>query len=146
MNSKTLFFIFLLNVTLITGCTSYRIPMNSFKSQFFFVDSTKLIQVKVFGPIGEQYEYLANPIEEIKCIDKYGNNHIIKNSPSIETRITRVEGKRIRFYFDSLYIHNDTLIGYRSRFIGMPKSIPMDSITMIEVQDGKKNFHYINKN
>lgn len=127
----------------LAACKSYEIPLSSFKRQFAGIDSSLLRIVKTRGPAGHIEEYPANPIEYIKCIDKNGNDYSLQNSPSIETRVTTSDSKRTILYFDRIYVQNDTLIGYHSRFIGLPKRISLIEITKIEVQDGKKDFHYV---
>ncbi len=128
-----------------SSCKTYHIPVESFKKQLSDIDSTQLRMVRTRGPAGGITEYPANPIDQIKCVDKGGNEIELQNSPSIETRITTSDGKRIILYFDRIYVQNDTLIGYRSLFIGLPKRIPLAEITKVEVQDGRKNFHYVEK-
>jgi len=134
-----------LTLGVLFSCKTYYIPVETFREQFSEIDSTQLRMVRTKGPAGDIAEYPANPIDQIKCVDKDGNETELQNSPSIETRITTTNGKRTIFYFDRIYVQNDTLIGFRSRFIGLPKTIPLNEITKIEVQDGHKNFHYVEK-
>jgi hypothetical protein len=102
--------------------------------------------VTVRGPVGERYNYLANPISEIECIDKNGNPSRLTISPSIEMRVTETNGKRIIFYFDRIFVTDTTLSGIQSRFISsINKTIKLKNIKKIEIQDGKKNFDYISK-
>ena len=138
-------FLFLLTIGVITSCTTYHIPINSFREQFTGIDSTKLIEVTVEGPIYEKYHYLANPITTIQCVDKKENLHQITNSPSLETRFTHgYKDKKIIFYFDRIYVDSNSVIGVESRFIeSIRRTIPLDSITKIEIQDGHKKFKYI---
>ncbi len=58
-------------------------------------------------------------------------------------RITENDNKRTIFYFDKVYLQDSMLIGDRSRFLYLPKAIPIDKVKMIEVQDGHKNFKYV---
>ena len=127
-----------------SGCATYIIPVDSFKEQFAGIDSTSLKQVKVRGPAGEIYDYPANPIKIIHCVDKNGKPHELENKPSIEIRFTYGDNnKKTVFYFDRIYLSDNLIIGVRSRFIpSATGSIPLNQVTKIEVQDGKKNFHY----
>jgi hypothetical protein len=140
---RLLFSICILGLILVTSCTTYLIPVDSFKMQFAGIDSTKLKQINVTGPIGESYNYLSNPLRTIKCVDKKGNSYELTNSPSIEIRFTYGEkNKRTVFYFDRIYVNDSCVVGVQSRFISsIRKTIPLKSITKIEIQDGKKNFH-----
>lgn len=106
------------------------------------MDESHLKSVSTRGPVGNLAPYRANRIIMIECVDKHGNRVRLPNGPSIEARITTMNGKRTVLYFDRMYLQNDTLVGYRSRFLGLPKKIPLSDIVLIEVQDGHKNFHY----
>ena len=133
---------------MLTSCTTYYIPLNSFKEQFTGIDSTKLRDVTVQGPgLLNRYYYKANPIQTIKCVDKENKPAQLTNSPSIEMRVTYgYKNKRAVFYFDRVYVNQHSLVGVQSRFMDfIRKEIPLDSITKIEVQDGHKKFSYINK-
>jgi hypothetical protein len=147
MIKKLIFSFCTLGVIFVTSCTTYLIPVDSFKKQFAGIDSTRLRHVNVIGPIGETYNYLANPLETIKCVDKKGNPFELVNSPSIEIRFTYgAKNKRTIYYFDRIYVSDSCVVGVRSRFISsIRKTIPLKSISKIEIQDGKKNFHYTNQ-
>jgi hypothetical protein len=135
----------ILSAGIFSSCRTYYIPIESFKEQLSNIDSTQLKIVRTRDPAGDIADYPANPIDKIKCVDKDGNENELQNSPSIETRITTSDGNRTIFYFDRIYVQNDTLIGFQSRFIGLPKAIPLAAITRVEIQDGKKNFKYVEK-
>ena len=139
------YYISVVILIVLLGCQSYQIPIASFKNQFAPIDSSSLKLVRVKGPAGDISEYLVNPIKQIRCVDKNGNNVSIPNSPSIEARITTSDGKKTTFYFDRMLIRNDSILGYRSRFFGLPKSIALSEVSKIEVQDGYKRFRYVNK-
>jgi hypothetical protein len=142
MLSMMALFLFLFN-----SCTTYLIPVDSFRQQFADIDSTNLKQVTVIGPYGERYTYSANPIEIIQCVDKNGNPHELENKPSIEIRFTYgTKNKRTIFYFDRVFLNDSIIVGAQSRFIqSLMKTIPINEVSKIEIQDGKKKFHYINK-
>ena len=145
---KNIFFVFILSgLLLFISCSTYIIHLQSFKEQFDGMDTSKLIDVIVQGPMYEKYHYRANSISTIQCRDKDDVPSELQNSPSIEARFTYgYKHKRVVFYFDKLYISNGSLVGCQSRFISsMTKTIPLDSITKIEVQDGKKKFTYVNR-
>src|SRR5665648_761808 len=104
---KTCLFSFILVISF--GCKTYYISVQSFKEQFIGIDSTKLRIVNTRGPAGDIAEYLANPLEFIKCIDKNNQPLELKNSPSIEIRFTENNNKRRIYYFDRVFLQ-DTLI------------------------------------
>ena len=146
--TKKIFLTALTSVFLfLTSCTTYYISLDSFKQQFTGIDSTKLKSVVVQGPMYERYNYNANPIKTIKCADDLNNPVELKNSPSIEIRITHgYKNKRTVFYFDRIYVNKNSVFGVKSRFMDfITQSISLDSITKIEVQDGHKKFSYVDK-
>ncbi len=95
--------------------------------------------------MGDVISYKTYPIEYIKCVDKNNNPIELKNRPSIEIRFTDKNNKRTIFYFDQIYVQDSIVIGDGSRFINHQKAIPIENIKLIEVQDGHKNFKYIDK-
>jgi len=136
----------LTTLLLMTSCSTYYLTTDSLKKQFNGIDSTNLRPVVVRGPIAKQYKYLANPIDTIECVDSKGNLVKLINKPSIEMRVTEKNGKRTIFYFDRIFLTDSTLVGVRSRFISSIRaSIKLREIKKIEVQDGKKNFNYVEK-
>lgn len=138
--------LFIVILTLTTSCTTYYLTTDSLRNQFSGIDSTKLRTVTVRGPVGERYKYLANPINEIECIDKSGNPSRLKNSPSIEMRVTETNGKKTIFYFDRIFVTDSTLSAIQSRFISsISKTIKLKDIKKIEIQDGRKNFNYVSR-
>ena len=137
-------FLFLLFFGLL-GCKTYYIPVESFKEQFNGIDSTKLKVVNTRGPAGDIAQYPANPIDYIKCVDKDNNPFELKNSPSIEIRFTELNNKRTVYYFDRVFLQDTLIIGDMSRFINYRKGISINNVKLIEVQDGHKNFKYVEK-
>ena len=145
---KTRLNITVLIVLIIFGlfsCKTYYIPIDSFKEQVKDIDSVELRTVYTKGPMGDVVEYKTYPIDYIKCEDK--NNHLIKlkNSPSIEIKFTDINNKKTIFYFDQIYIQDSIIIGGLSRFLNIKNSIPLNEIKKIEIQDGHKNFKYVDK-
>ena len=134
----------------IISCKTYTIAPMSFKQQFIGVDSTSLKPTNMnsafpYAVNGVNISYNSNQIKTIYVVDKNGVTKTIENSPAIEMRITLKNNKKYHFYFDTVILQNDTLIGGRSRF--MPKlvrKIPFNSILKIEVQDGGKKMEYTN--
>ncbi len=143
MNKKIWIYLFV--IFGLASCKTYYIPLDSFKEQIKDIDSVELRTVYTRGPMGDVVEYKTYPIDNIKCVDKDNNPAELKNSPSIEIRFTEKNNKRTIFYFDQIYVQDSMIIGDGSRFMQYQKSIPIDSLKLIEVQDGKKNFKYVDK-
>ena len=125
------------------GCKTYYITVDSFKAQFNGIDSTRLRLVHTRGLAGDIVDYLANPIDYIKCVDKDNKPFELRNSPSIEIRFTENNNKRTIYFFDRVYLQDTLIIGDRSRFIGLRKGISINNVKLIEIQDGHKNFKYV---
>lgn len=138
--------VFLLFALILTGCKTYYIPVDSFTEQMKDIDSVELKTVYTKGPMGDVVSYKTYPIDYIKCVDKKNNPVELKNSPSIEIRFTDKNKKRTYFYFDQIYIQDSTVIGDGSRFINYQKEIALKEIQLIEIQDGRKKFTYVEKN
>lgn len=142
INNKNIFLILIFVLTFLS-CKTYFIPLESFNEQFKDIDSVKLRIVNTKGPMGDVVSYKTYPIDYIKCVDKEGNPYKLRNSPSIEVRITDKNNKKTYLYFDQIYVQDSILRGDGSRFIYFPKEIPLKDIKLIEVQDGHKKFKYV---
>lgn len=149
MGQKRILTILIIGLLFFTSCKTYYISTDSFKEQFAGIDSTKLKMVEMTGGgnLWVTEQYLANPLTKIKCQDKKGNPAELDNSPKIEIRFTYGENnKRTSGYFDRVFVSDSVVTFIQSRFIPtMSKTIPLNDITKIEVQDGGKNFKYVNK-
>lgn len=133
-------------ILLMISCKTYTITPESFKSQFTKTDINEMKEVKTNNPLFyKNFKYLSNDITYLNVIDKKGKLVFIQNSPSLEMRVTLLNGKRKYFYFDTVILENDTLKGGKSRFLpGLTNVIPFDHIVKIEIQEGGKNYYYKN--
>jgi hypothetical protein len=125
---------------ILQACKTYYIPIDSFRSQLQNVNPSTMQITTTRGPLGGLYVYPANQIQNIECIDKNGIPILLKNSPSIEIRFTDKNNKKTIFYFDRVLLSDSLIIGDRSRLIGAQKAISINTIKLIEIQDGHKNF------
>jgi hypothetical protein len=148
MGYKQILTFLIMGFLFLTSCKTYYISPDSFKQQFAGIDSTKLKLVEMTGggSLWVTDQYLANPITKIKCEDKNGNPAELENSPAIEIRFTYgVNNKKTSGYFDRVFVSDSIVTCIISRFIPtMRKTIPLNSITKIEVQNGGKNYKYVN--
>jgi hypothetical protein len=133
-------------VLIIYSCTTYTIPVESFKAQFSKFDTIQKRERVISNPLTYgNIKYMTNNILMINVIDKNNNPLTIRNSPSLEMRITKKNGKKHVFYFDTVTLENDTLKGSQSRFLpNLKKEIPFDDILKIEIQEGGKKYSYEN--
>src|SRR5882724_484843 len=125
------------------SCKTYTIPVDSFREQFARAGYSKSRIVTVEGPRGngDTVSYHTYPMDSIKCVDKDGSPYEFKVSPSIEIRFTYDDNRRVVFYFDLMTVNDYIIEGIRSRFIpSIRKTIQVNTIKKIEVQDGMKRF------
>ena len=133
-------------VLIFVSCKTYTIQLESFEYQLVKARSNQMSEVEINNPLFfGNLKYAANNIKTVNVIDKKGNKLTIPNSPSLEMRLTHKNGKKFHFYFDTVILEKGILIGSRSRFIpSLTRSIPLDSIVEIKIQEGGKNFKYQN--
>lgn len=132
-------------LSLLFSCKNYTIPVESFREQMTKSGSEKLREVEINNPINSitNIKYEANSIKTIIVIDKKGEKVKIENSPKLEMRITRKNGKKYILLFDTVIVENDTLKGARSRLMqNLRREIPLTDIEKIEIQDSGKVYEY----
>lgn len=122
--------LFILLVIVLNSCKSYTIPPENFKNQLSKVENQH-----------QKTIYQAYDLDYLVVYDSKGNETTLPNSPAIEMRVTQKNGKKNAFFFDTVFIENDTLKGEKSRILGLMNYVPFDQITKIEVQEGVKT-HY----
>lgn len=131
------------------SCKTYHIPIDSFKEQFTITDSSQLKPVVLGGGIliYANEKYLTKNLDYIDCIDNKGRRHKLKMSPKLEIRLSYLaknKERKVSFFLDRTYVTKDSITGFRSRLIGLPKTISIQSIRKIEIQNDHKNYYYLN--
>jgi hypothetical protein len=132
-------------LSLLFSCKTYTIPVDSFRKQMTESGSEKLREVEINNPINtiRNIKYEANSIKFITVIDKKGDKVKLVNSPKLEMRITRKNGKKYILLFDTVIVENDTLKGARSRLMkNLRREIPLSDVEKIEIQDSGKVYKY----
>ena len=127
----------------ISSCTTYSIPVNSFKEQFAGMKQSDMKEVMVQGPVGERVKYKTFPQDSVDCVDKNGNVIRLEKIPSLEIRFTDSNNKKTVFYFDRMFVTDTSVSGTYSRILGLQKTIPLNRIKKIEIQNGRKNYRYV---
>lgn len=133
-------------LTIFLSCKNYTVAVDSFREQMTQPGNEQLRAVEINNPAPYMYtniRYEANSIDYITVIDKKGNPVRIENSPRLEMRVTRKDGKRYILLFDTVIVENDTLKGARSRLLQhLRREIPMNDIAKIQIQDSGKVYKY----
>src|SRR5271157_3088514 len=127
------------------GCRTYYIPLQSFREQFKGFDSTNLRIVNVLNSKGNVYKYIANPIDDIRCVNIFNRPVTIKNSPSIEIRLKRKNDKKVVLFFDSVILKDSLITGKSSRALGSSQYIPIKQVRRIKIHNKDKNDHYVTR-
>lgn len=137
-------------IFLVNSCKTYTVPVENFKSQMIENNSGQLRTVEINHPTfysksssNRNLNYQANTIKSIEVFDKKGNKVKLENSPKLEMRITKKDGKKNILLFDTVIVENDTLKGARSRLIeNLTREIALNDIEKIEIQDSGKVYKY----
>ena len=133
-------------LTLFLSCKNYTVAVDSFREQMTQPGNEKLRKVEINNPMPYTYtniRYEANSIDSITVIDKKGQPVRIENSPRLEMRITRKNGKKYILLFDTVIVENDTLKGARSRMLqNLRREIALNDIAKIQIQDSGKVYKY----
>ena len=129
---------------LLMSCKTYTVTPESFKKQLMEDNANNLKDVKVNNPLLKfsSIKYQANSLRYLNVYNKDGIITFIPNSPSVEIRITRKDGKKKIFYLDTVTLENDTLKGEKSRILRIKDNVPFNDISKIEVQDSGKKYQY----
>jgi RNA:NAD 2'-phosphotransferase (TPT1/KptA family) len=137
-------FLILISILLFSSCKTYTISVDSFKNQMSHLGYDDLKEVKINNPTPNMNKigYYATNLKSITVIDKKGNEVSLSNSPRLEMRVTRKNGKRYILLFDTVIVENDSIKGLRSKMLGLTREIPLSDITKIEIQDSGKVYKY----
>ena len=93
----------------IISCKTYSVPVADFKKLFEGKERTK--DYSFTGPMNIPVSYKIYPIDSIKGIDKKGNIRLLRNSRSMEIRVTDMNNKNHTIYFHSIKIIDSMLVG-----------------------------------
>jgi hypothetical protein len=117
------------------SCTTYRLTTESLLQQFADVHPETKINFIVALPLIFPGTVTGNSLTEIKVTDQNNKEHTIPVTSHTGVRITKKDGTRKTFYFDTLLIKDSTINGKKSHFAGLDiKPITLDEIEKIELQ------------
>jgi len=116
---------------ILSGCASYTVTTESLTTQ---LENNQDPSVKTHFTPYTVTDYPSNNLSRIKCVDIKGNQVWLYPDKNTEFRITRRStDNKVRAYFDTLILKNDTLFGLRSRIIGGLRVVPVADIEKIEI-------------
>ncbi|KAB2962292.1 hypothetical protein [Zoogloea sp.] len=119
----------------LTSCTTYTMTSEELHDQ-----------IKQSIPVEGTYSFstgglfvfskvMTNGIRELIVKDKNGNEKRLRVGQRTQIRIHKKDGDYTTFYFDTLFIYDNAIVGQYTHFISSPiKPIPFGDVTKIEVQ------------
>ena len=125
----------LLTTIFLFGCTTYHLTTESLLQQFADVHPETKKNFIVALPLIFPGTVTGNSLTEVKVIDQNNKEHTIPVTNHTGIRITKKDGTRKTFYFDTLLIKDSTINGKKSHFVGLDIApIRLDDIAKIELQ------------
>lgn len=126
----------LIFVVLLSGCATYHITTESLLEQFAGVSQQTKVNMLIAPPfVCFPGVVKGNSLREITVLDKNGREHTLPVTNHTSVKITRKEGKKTTFYFDTLLLKDSTITGNKTHFIKSNiKPIYFADITGIELQ------------
>ena len=120
---------------LFAGCTTYHLTTESLLQQFADVQPQTKTNFIVAFPLIFPGVVTGNSLTQVKVLDPNNKEVIIPVTNRTGVRITKKDGTRKTFYFDTLLIKDSTINGKKSHFVGIDiKPIKLDDIAKIELQ------------
>jgi hypothetical protein len=119
----------------LVSCTTYHLTTASLLQQFADVHSETKTNFIIALPLIFPGTVTGNSLTEVKVLDQNNKEHTIPVTNHTGVRITKKDGTKKTFYFDTLLIKDSTINGKKSHFVGLDiKPIKLDDIAKIELQ------------
>jgi hypothetical protein len=120
---------------LLSSCATYHISTQSLIEQLADTQKEKKVTVLVVFPLFFPGVVTGNSLREVKVLDKNEKECIIPVTNRTGVRVTKKDGKRKTFYFNTLIIQDSLITGKNDHFIGVNiKPINLNNIEKIELQ------------
>jgi len=95
----------------------------------------KKVTVLVAFPFFVPFVVTGNSLQQVKVLDKKGKEFVVPVTNHTGIRVTKKDGKRKTFYFNTLIIQDSIITGKNDHFIGTNiKPINLNNIEKIELQ------------
>lgn len=132
---KTLGLLFT-SALILSGCATYTLTTKSLLEQFAGTQKETKTNYIVAFPLVFPGTVTGNSLRSILVLDKKGMGHILHVTNRTGVRITKKDGKKSTFYFDTLIIQDSTITGKKDHFFGInAKPINLNNIQKIELQN-----------
>jgi hypothetical protein len=134
------FAIVIVSTFIMTSCATYHITTTSLLEQLAKSQPEKKINHIVAFTIAAPFFFpvvvTGNSLTEIKVLDKNERECIIPVSRLTGVRITKKDGTRKTFYFDTLLVKDSTITGKNDHVFGVNITpINLNNINKIELQN-----------
>jgi len=133
MKTKNIFG--LIALMLLSACQTYHMSTQSLLQHLANTQSEKKINIIIAFPLVFPGIVNGNSLREVKVFDKNERECVLLVNNHTGVRITKKDGKRKTFYFDTLIIKDSTITGKNDHFFGVSiKPINLNNIEKIELQ------------
>jgi hypothetical protein len=124
-----------ISTILLSSCATYHLTTQSLLEQFANTQKEKKVNYVVAFPFVFPGTVTGNSLREVKVLDSKEHEQVIRVSNRTGVRITKKDGKKSTFYFDTLIIQDSTITGKKDHFLGINiKPINLSKIQRIEIQ------------
>lgn len=124
-----------LTTLFLVGCTTYHVTTESLLQQFADVHPETKTNFIIAFPLIFPWSVTGNSLTEIKVLDQNNKEHTIQVTYHTGVRISKKDGTKKTFYFDTLLISDSTINGKKSHFVGIDiHPIKLSDIEKIELQ------------
>ena len=133
---KSIGVVCLLSISIVfTGCQTYHISTTSLLEQLADTHKEKKERVLVAFPFFLHFTVTGNSLRQVSVLDKNETPCVIPVTGRTGVRITKKDGTRKTFYFDTLIIKDSLITGKNDHFIGVAiRPINLNNIEKIELQ------------
>jgi hypothetical protein len=116
-----------------SGCATYHVSTESLIEQA--ANSGQQKKETYFAPFYVPFSVTGNSLKEIKVLDKNEQETVLPVTNHTGVRITKNDGKRKTFYFNTLLIKDSMITGKNDHFIGTNiKPINLNNVKRVEIQ------------
>jgi hypothetical protein len=131
------FVLLIFSALLLSSCATYHFTTQSLLEQCASAQRETKVNILIAPPfVFFPGIVTGNSLRELEVLDKQENEKIIPVTHRTGVRVTKKDGSRNTFYFDTLLIQDSTITGKKSHFIGVSiKPIKLGDVQKIELQN-----------
>lgn len=127
--------LFAVATLLLSGCQTYHMTSRSLIEQLADVQTEKKVNIIVAFPLFIPGVVTGNSLKEVKVLDNQEKEVTIPVTNHTGIRLTKKDGKRNTFYFDTLILRDSLITGKKDHFFGIDiKPININDVVKIELQ------------